>query len=81
MVFVLVGLTLLNTTISTFNHAATKGITFFWLNNILLYIYIFIHSFVSGHSSGFHVLALANSAIMDIGVHISFQIVIFSGYM
>ena len=29
----------------------------------------------------FHVLAIVNSAAVNIGVHVSFQIVVFSGYM
>ena len=43
----------------------------------------FIHSSVSGHSGGFHVLAIVNSASMNTGVHVSFQIRIFIifGYM
>ena len=47
--------------------------------NILLYIYhiFFIHSSVNGY---FHVLAILNSAAMNIEVHVSFSIMVFSGY-
>ena len=43
--------------------------------------HIFIHSSVEGHSGCFHVLAIVNSAAMNTGVHASFQIMVFSGYM
>ena len=45
-----------------------------------MYNIFFIHSSVDGHLGCFHVLAV-NSAVMNTGVHVSFQIIIFSGYM
>ena len=41
----------------------------------------FIHSSVHGYSGCFHVLAIVNRAEMNIGVHVSFWIMVFSGYM
>ena len=42
---------------------------------------IFIHSYVDGHLDCFQVLAIVNSAIMNIGIHVSFSLLISSGYM
>ena len=40
-----------------------------------------IHSSVAGHLGRFHVLAVVNSAAMNIGVLVSFSILVSSGYM
>ena len=41
----------------------------------------FIHLSVDGHRGCFQVLAIVNSAAMNVGVHVSFSILIASGYM
>ena len=43
--------------------------------------HIFIHSFVDGHLGCFQVLAIVNSAAMNIKVHASFPVLVFSRYM
>ena len=46
-----------------------------------MYHIFFIHSSVNGRLGFFHVLAIVNSAAVNVGVHVSFQIMVFSGYM
>ena len=46
-----------------------------------MYHIFFIHSSVDGHLGFFHVLAIVNSAAVNIEVHLSFQIMAFSIYM
>ena len=48
-----------------------------------MYMYpnFFIHSSVDGHLRCFHVLAIVNSAAVNSGIHVSFSILVSSGYM
>ena len=46
-----------------------------------MYHIFFIHSSVYGHLHCFYDLAIVNRATMNIGVHVSFWIMVFSGYM
>ena len=46
-----------------------------------MYHNFLIHSSVNGHLGCFHVLAVVNGAAMNIGVHVSFSVMVSSGYM
>ena len=45
-----------------------------------MYHDFFIHSSVDGHLGCFHVLTIVNSAAMNNGIHVSFSILVSSGY-
>jgi len=67
-----------NMTISRFIHVAANGIISFltaeYYSIVCMYHIFFIHFSVDGHLGYFHVLTVVNSAGMNIGVHVSFQI-------
>ena len=46
-----------------------------------MYHFFFIHSFVGRHLGCFYVLAIVNSTALNIRMHVSFQIMVFSMYM
>ena len=46
-----------------------------------MYQNFFIHSSVGGHLGWFHVLAIVNRAAVSSGKHVSFKILVSSGYM
>ena len=49
--------------------------------HVYLYHNFFTHSSVKEHPSWFHVLAIVNSAAMNIGAHVSFSVMVSSRYM
>ena len=46
-----------------------------------MYHMFFIHFSVDEYLGCFHILAVVNSATVNTGVHVTFQVVVFSGYM
>ena len=46
-----------------------------------MYPIFLIHLSVGGHLGCFHILTIVNSVAMNIGVHVSFSILVSSGYM
>ena len=93
MKFVFLCLTSINVTIPRSVHVAANDIIsfFLWMSNkiplcvcvcVHIHVYhILIYSSVSGHLGYSHVLAIVNNAALNIKVHISSQITVFSRYM
>ena len=46
-----------------------------------MYHNFYIHSSIDEHLDCFHVVAIVNSAAMKNGIHVSFSILVSSGYM
>ena len=66
-------------------HVAANGIISFFMTEeySITYMYhgFFIHSSIIGHLGCFHVLAIVNSAAVDTGIHVSFQIMVLYRYV
>ena len=46
-----------------------------------MYHNFLIHSSADGHLGCFHILAFVSSASVNIGIHVSFSVMVSSGYM
>ena len=48
---------------------------------VCMYHNFFIHSSANRHLGCFHILAIVNNAAVNIGIHVSFSVLVSSGYM
>ena len=80
----IIWLTSLSMIISRSIHGAKNaGISFLLMAELYSIVYMYhlflIHSSVDAHLGCLHVLAIADSAAMNIRVHVSFWVIVFSG--
>ena len=85
-VFVFLWLPSLWMTVSRSSHISAKGTSSFLFmaeeySTVYMYHFLFIHYAVHGHLGCLHVLVTVNSAAMNLRVHVSFWIMVFSRYM
>ena len=83
-IFVFLNVGRLSMIISGSTHVAAGGIISLFCSRLRVHrlsVHIFIHSSVDGHSGRFHVLAVVNSGTINTGVHVSFQMMVFSSYV
>ena len=52
-----------------------------YYSTVYMYHNFFIHPSVDGNLGCFHVLAIVNSAAVNNGIHVSFSVLVSSGYM
>ena len=86
MLFVFLWLTSLSMGISSSIHVAANGIILFffmgeWYYIVYIYHIFLIHSSGEGRLGCSHVLAIVNSAAVNMQVHVSFLRTVLSGYM
>ena len=70
---------------SSFIHLIRTDSNEFFFNGWIIFHCVYVpqlyYSSVDGHLGCFHVLAIVNSAAMNNGIHMSFSILVSSGYM
>ena len=84
MTFAFVWLTSLSMSISQSIHVAANGIISYFFYSWVIFPYAYVphllYLSVNSYLDSFHILAIAKRAAMNIGLHVPFQIRVFSGY-